>query len=340
MPTGRRARQRRQAELETTYQELCSTSCGAAGRRRTAVRNTGPSECSKDPATRTARGDQAALPLGLEVEDVVVEPDGSLRALNDGRENISIREPAARMLLSSFGVPELFSDATVSYDLTSDLRSLTMSVTPSILGYALKEFELVLLEGGAKRQDIAKQLGDGLERSVEGTAGLTVRKLLAPLEFETRIGDVKVALNLCKDENPEVKLEGKALPASGAPPPLRVRVRPKVCLTLRHADKKEDEAPLARVKASPEILLDANGLHVETMGIDDETLDGVEDALERALDLEKRVCEKLSKPCPVEAVNIELTAGTETVGRREGSASHGIRIGVDATFRLPLGEGG
>ena len=287
------------------------------------------------------QGDRAALPIGLEVEDVVVESDGSLRVLDDGRQNISVRESAARALLSSFGVPELFSDATVSYDLPSkDLRSLEMTVTPSIRGYALEEFKLVLLEGGAKRQDIAKQLIDGLKRSVQGTAGLTLRKLLAPLEFETRIGNVGVALTLCKDEDPEVRLEGDSLPESGAPPPLRVRVSPKICLTLRHADKHDDDALLASAKASPEILLDANGLHVVTMGIDDETLNGVEDALERALDLENNVCRNLSKPCPVEAVNIELTTGTETVGRRAGSSSHGISIGVHATVRLPLGKDG
>ena len=291
----------------------------------------------------TGKGERAALPLGLEVVDVVVEPDGSLRALYDGRENIKrTAEPAARALLSSFGVPELFSDATVSYDLTSDFRSLTMSVTPSLQGYALGEFELVLLEDGAKRQDIAKQLIDGLERSVAGAAGSAVRKLLAPLKFKTSILDVKIALALCKDENPEVKLEGNSLSESGAPPPLRVRIRPKVCLTLRHADEENDEALLARTEASPEILLDANGLHVETMGIDDKTLEGVEDALNLALDLEKIVCGKLKlpKPCPVKAVKIDLTSGTETVGQRVGSASHGIRIGVDATFRLPLGEDG
>ena len=282
------------------------------------------------------QGDRATLPLGLEVSDVVVESDGSLRALDDGRENISIREPAALALLSSFGVPELFSDATVSYDLTKDFRRLTMSVTPSIQGFALEKFELVLLEGGAKRQDIAKQLVDGLERVIQGTAGSTLRKLLKPLKFETQIGNVEVALTLCEDESPEVRLEGDSLPESGAPPPLRVRVRPKVCLTLRHADKNNDDALLARMKASPEILLDAKGLHVVTMGIDDETLEDIEDALERALDLEKNVCKVLPKPCRVEAVNVTLTAGTETVGRRAGSANHGIRIGVNATVRVPI----
>ena len=292
------------------------------------------------------------LPLGLEVRNVVVEPDGSLRALDDGRMNASVREPAARALLSSFGVPELFSEADVTYtDLGPDFTSLTMKVTPKLRGYALAPFELVLLEGGAKRQDIAEQLGAGLEQSVQGAAGATLRKLLEPLGFEATIlktasetepetkTSVKIAFGLCEDEDPEVGLEGNELPETGAPPPIRVIVKPAVCLGLHAVEGNQREALIKPLRARPKVVLDAKGLHVETMGIQKQKeLDKVADALQEALEPKKKVCEVIGlDQCPVEDVKIQLTAGTETVGQGARNATHAFSIGIDATYRLPLG---
>ena len=291
------------------------------------------------------------LPLGLEVRNVVVEPDGSLRALDDGRRKVSVREPAARALLSSFGVPELFSEANVTYDLSADFASLTMEVTPKLRGHALAPFGLVLLDGGTKRQDIAEQLGAGLEQSVQGAAGATLRKLLKPLEFEATIAKtasetetetktaVKIAFGLCEGKDPEVGLEGNELPETGAPPPIRVIVRPSVCLGLHAVEGDKREALIDPLEARPIVVLDANGLHVETMGIENQKeLDKVANALEKALEPKKKVCEVIGlDPCPVEDVKIQLTAGTETVGQGARSATHAFSIGVDATYRLPLG---
>ena len=291
------------------------------------------------------------LPLGLEVRNVVVEPDGSLRALDDGRNRVSVREPAARTLLSSFGVPELFSEADVTYDLKPHFASLTMKVTPKLRGYALTPFTLVLLDEGAKRQDIAEQLGAGLEQSVRGTAGATLRKLLEPLGFEATIAKtasdtepeteaaVNIAFRLCEGEDPEVGLEGNELPETGAPPPIRVIVRPSLCLGLHAVEGNQRKALIKPLRARPKVVLDAKGLHVETMGIDNQKeLDKVADALQKALEPKKKVCEVIGLDrCPVEDVKIQLTAGTETVGQGARNATHAFSIGVDATYRLPLG---
>ena len=292
----------------------------------------------KVPSEARGREPKNSFLIGLEVVNVVVEPDGTLLALNDdGRNNIRINELAARTLLSSFGLSAIFSEATVRYKLTDDFKSLTMHVTPTLKGIKLNEFELVLLENGVKQQNISQKLISGLQASVQGATEDKIRDLLQPINFNINLGKMKIDFMPCKQNKNLILLEGLNPIIDGAPPPLRLIIRPAFCLEVGYG------SGTVTVTARPEIVLDSNGLHIKKTVFDE----GIRNLEKVIYDYVKNtVCKNRGedndeKKCWIDKheVTIVISSGTKAVDAQpESHGSHGLRVGVNAGVKIPVGE--
>ena len=297
----------------------------------------------RPPQPRSGADSAEGFPIGVEIHDVVEEADGSLRQveLKPGRSNMDEYPDAGRSLLSTFGVPELFADAHIRYEISPDLRDLSVVVTPRLLDILLPEFSLVLLEDGEGRLDLAKQLIAGLQSSVERAASDALSELLEPLRIPEmripKIGDVALALCKEKEKRPAARLDGldTAPEHAGAPPPLRVGI--DVCMSLLFEPSGDDDSAL-RADLTASVILDANGLKLSRFKFDpDGAFDDVSEKLSTALTdgVTEIIPSKYKKHANVK---IRLLTGSRAVDRpsRDGVAgvAHALRLAIDLTVMI------
>ena len=292
----------------------------------------------RPPRPPSGTGGAEGFPIGVEIHDVAVEADGSLRQveLKPGRSNVDEYPDAGRALFSTFGVPELFADAHIRYEISPDLRDLSVVVRPKLLDRPLPEFSLYLIQDGEGRLDLDAQLIDGLETSVKGAASDALRELLEPLLIPAMtipdIGNIELAL--C--EEMAARLDGldTAPEHAGAPPPLRVEL--DVCMSLLFT-LSGDDSPL-RADASASVILDANGLKLSRFEFDpDSAIDDVSRKLSDALtsSVKGLLPSKYEKHANVK---IRLLTGSRAVDRpsRDGVAgvAHALRLAIDLTVMI------
>ena len=305
----------------------------------------------RPPQPRSGTGSAEGFPVGVEIHDVAVEADGSLRQV---QSNIARKEDypdAGRALLSTFGVPELFADAHIRYEISPDLRDLSVFVRPRLLDILLPEFSLVLLEDGEGRLNLAKQLIAGLQSSVKRAASGALRELLEPLEIPAmripNIGDVRLAP--CgeppkarldgvsaspedgADKSPEVETD-TAHEHAGAPPPLRVGI--DMCMSLLFTPSGDDSE--LRADATASVILDANGLKLRRFKFhSDSAFDKISRKLSNALTGGVKELLKEILPAKYENhanVKIRLLTGSRAVDR---SSDDGV-AGVAHALRLAI----
>ena len=301
-----------------------------------------------------ARGcGDTGIPIGLEVHDVAVEADGSLRTVDRGSAmaNTVPSPETGRALLSTFGLPELFAGADIQYDVSPDLRDLEMIVAPRLFSFHLAPFTLVLLDDGDSPADLGQKLVDGLEFSVKKAAKDKLRELLEPLQIRNvkapMIG-LEAELLLCDDKPLKSKLEGlkaTGTPA-GAPPPLRVLLG--ACLRLAVRDVREEaesESDSKRFAISADatvaVSLDGNGLALEKLEFDGaKALDDISAELNAhiAKPFTEYLTDKLGSEGDVLDVKLRLLSGRGSVDRRADAAGVGrsLRLAVDATINVPV----
>ena len=181
------------------------------------------------------------IPLGLVVDDVVVEANGNLRSITPaGVSNVTIQNDEAQAALSTFGFPELFSDAEVDYKkISSDLKTLEMSVRPKLLGLTMSEFQVALLRGGSPPERAPReQILTGLKSSLESTASEDLADFLEPLRINKKALGATVSLDV-DEESVKAVLLGAGEPQTNGEHGLSMRVQITSDLALKVVEAKD-----------------------------------------------------------------------------------------------------
>ena len=255
-------------------------------------------ECRSDPGTPGTSTYERTIPLGLEIHNVVVEPDGALRAIGKQRD-IKPNPSEARAFLGGFGIPEFFTGAQPTFRVTKDLGTLDLWIEPRLHREPIPRFSIRLLEEGKPRTDLAEQVIEGITASLLEAGARQLAALVKPLWFqELSILGMTIALKLdpeadeplrarlrhhARDSAPAAQPRNGDSVADGAPGSpdvksladlgkramggLRVEVEADFVLSLE-VEGKDD----VNVTGTVTLRLDENGLRMHTLELDEEAL--------------------------------------------------------------------
>lgn len=298
---------------------------------------------------RMADGDQIGMrviPMGLEIADVVALPGGALRSITPGGlQNMAVNAAATREALASLGIPALFKDASVAFEVSSDLQTVTLLAQPRVLGVVLPEIRLPLLTGGtdanvgsAFRREIIRASGSvsgqqllplvrpfGFEHDVPGVGRLVLSPSASSVCLRVMWGADQIS---CDASLPNSPRDSQAsAPTEPDPATASVAVSAQFNLSFLPAGRGLSAALEARAKAT--LVLDDVGLHLTRLDFE-ESRDGLERIARAFL---QALAANLGIDAQMHALNVRAQWRTVTSSTR--NQSHSI---ADAILFLVSGS--